>query len=288
MFEPGPVEDGRSASLVPRQRPRFTRPSCAFRLLLASIIACPLHSLLLAQGDGLVAGTVTGIRDTPLGNARIRVLGTDISAESKSDGSYRLAGVSEGHHTLEVRMLGYATGNLPFDLVKGGSVQLAVSLIAAAVPLDTVKVLATAGMTPAMRGFEERRHRGAGKFFTRSDITKMQARNFTDILRRVPGMQIQTVNSVFGSSDVVRSPRIAGGFNNRTCPMMFYINGAPFPINQDYTINQFVSTDDVAAVEVYSGSSEIPPQFNTGMASAPCGVVLIWIRDGRNEPIPGR
>jgi Outer membrane receptor for Fe3+-dicitrate len=185
-------------------------------------------------------------------------------------------------------MLGYATGNLPFDLAKGGSVQLAVSLAAAALALDTIKVSATDGMTPAMRGFEERRHRGSGKFFTRADITKMQARNFTDILRRVPGMQIQTVSSMFGAGEAVRSPRIAGGISNRTCPMMFYINGAPFPMNQDYTINQFVSTDDVAAVEVYSGSSEIPPQFNSGMASAPCGVVLIWIRDGKNEPAPGR
>ena len=255
--------------------------------VIASLLAFPFSSgSLIAQAEGNLTGIVTGAGNTPLGNARIKVLGTDIVAESRSDGSFRLAGLSDGHRTLEVRMLGYATGIIPFDIENGASRQLAVTLAATVTALDTVRVTATDGMTSAMRGFEERRHRGAGKFFTRADITKMQARNFTDILRRVPGMQIQTVNSVFGSSDAVRSPRIAGGFNNRTCPVMFYINGAPFPMNQDYTINQFVSTDDVAAVEVYSGSSEIPPQFNSGMASAPCGVVLILIRDGKNEPAP--
>lgn len=288
MIEPGFVAGGCSAAITPRPRPSLAGPSRRVFLIVASLLLCPLLDPLLAQGEGFVAGTVTGPNNTPLENARIKVLGTDLKTESKSDGTYRLAGVSEGHHTLEIRALGYTTGKLPFDVQKGGSVELAVSLATAAVALDTVKVSAMDGLTPAMRGFEERRHRGVGKFFTRADIAKMQARNFTDILRRVPGMQIQTVSSVFGSSDAVRSPRIAGGIANRTCPMMFYINGAPFPMNQDYTINQFVSTEDVAAVEVYSGSSEIPPQFNSAMASAPCGVVLIWIRDGKNEPTPGR
>ena len=178
-------------------------------------------------------------------------------------------------------MLGFATGMYPFEIAAGGAIQMPVTLVSIATALDTVRVTSSDGLTPAMRGFEDRRRRGAGKFFTMQDIARMQVRTVSDILRRAPGIQIQNVSGVFGPNDAVRSSRTG----NHPCPVLFFVNGAPFPLQRDVTINNYVAASDVAAMEVYSGASEVPPQFNSGLSSARCGVVVIWTRAGIDPSI---
>jgi len=38
--------------------------------------------------------------------------------------------------------------------------------------------------------------------------------------------------------------------------------------------------EDVIAVEVYNGASQIPPEFQSTLLNARCGVVVIWTRVG--------
>jgi hypothetical protein len=233
------------------------------------------------QEKGLLTGTVTRTDNTPIENARVKVVGTDMVAVTRADGSYRVWGIPAGLHSLEVRMLGFSTALLRFELTTGASMQLPVTLVPVATALDTVRVSSSDGLTPAMRGFEERRRRGAGKFFTMQEIARMQVRSVSDILRRAPGIQIQNVGGMFGPSDAVRSARTG----NRPCPLLFFVNGSPFPMQPDVTINNYVAASDVAAMEVYSGASEVPPQFNSGLSTARCGVVVIWTRSGIDPSI---
>jgi len=259
----------------------------AYILPAAVCAAALLPAQLQSQDAALITGTVMTQDKRPIQNARLKVVGTDLIAESREDGTFRVWGIPAGHHSLEVRMLGYSTGMIPFDIASGANLVLPVTLVPVALTLDTVTVSSLAGLTPAMRGFEDRRARGTGRFFTRKEIRRMQARSFTDILRRAPGIQIQSVNSLFGRGDAVRSQRTGGVMGTRACPMLFYINGAPFPLSQDLTINHYLSPDDVEAVEVYNGASEIPPQFNSGMFNARCGVVVVWTRH-REDPVVSR
>jgi hypothetical protein len=60
--------------------------------------------------------------------------------------------------------------------------------------------------------------------------------------------------------------------------MIYYVNGSLFPLSSDASINQYVATDDLAAVEVYTGSSQIPPEFNSSLYGSRCGVVALWTR----------
>ena len=234
-----------------------------------------------AQERGLLTGIVTRIDKTPIENARVKVVGTDIIAETRADGSYRLWGIPAGQHAIEVRMLGFATALLRFEISAGAAMEMPITLVTVATALDTVRVSSSDGLSPAMRGFEERRRRGGGKFFTMQEITRMQVRSVSDILRRAPGIQIQNVGGVFGPSDAVRSSRTG----NRPCPLLFFVNGSPFPMQPDVTINNYVAASDVAAMEVYSGAAEVPPQFNSGLSTARCGVVVIWTRAGIDPSI---
>ena len=162
------------------------------------------------------------------------------------------------------------------------------ALVAAAVPLAPVEVRGERAVSPALRGFEARRAHGNGYFFNRQEITRMQARVFTDVLRRVPGVNVQPISGPHGSGDVVRMSRTIGVMGARACPVLYYMNGTPFPVTGDVPINTYIVPEDVAAIEIYNGMSQIPPEFSSSLHNARCGVIVIWtlnsIEDSTSSP----
>jgi hypothetical protein len=239
-----------------------------------------------AQASGTLTGVVVGTDAAPLADARLRIVGTDPTVLSNKDGRFRLTGVSPGDRVLEVRRLGYVAALQPVKVVAGDTLQVQVVLALVPVPLPAVQVEAEpAALLPAMRGFEERRTQGYGHFFTRQEITRMQPRVFTDVLRRVPGVQVQPVPGSLGPNEMIRMARTTGVTGARACPVLFYLNGTPFPVTGDISINQYVVPEEVLAVEVYNGTSQIPPQFQANLLNARCGVIVIWTRAGaQDEP----
>jgi hypothetical protein len=226
-----------------------------------------------AQSTGTLTGRITASDGSPIGQAQIAVRGTVLRAVAAADGGFRLAGVPIQAQTLDVRMLGYEPRALSVDVRADESVDIQVMLVAIALPLEAVEVVSDVAVTPAMRGFNERRSRGPGVFFTRDDIARMQPRAFTDVLRRVPGLQIRPIRGGLGNNVSVQT-------RGSECQMLFFLNGNAFPIPSDQPINHFVAPEEVIAVEVYSGSSEIPAQFNSSRFNSRCGVVVIWTRHG--------
>jgi hypothetical protein len=242
---------------------------------------------LSAQARGTLIGTVTDTGQVPIAGARITLTGTDGVALTEPNGRLRLARAVAGAQTLEVRRLGYKRVFLAVQVDGGTTREVRVTMLADPTALDPVEVTAQRAMSPQMRGFEERRARGAGFFFTREQIARMQPRVVTDVLRRVPGVQIQPVQGPYETSYVVRMSRATGGLGNRACPVLFFINGTPFPVTGEDAINAHISPDDIEAIEVYSGTSRIPPQLTSNMHNSRCGVIAIWTRDGKDaKPSP--
>jgi len=240
--------------------------------------------LSLLQALGTVTGTVTGENATPLPQARIRIAGTDPTVLSSKDGQFQLGSVTPGHLVLEVRLLGYVAVLRALDVGAGETLRVNVVLASAPIPLKAVEVeVEGARILPAMRAFQERRAHGNGHYFNRQEIARIQPRVITDVLRRVPGVQIQPVSGAFGSNEMVRMDRTTGVMGGRPCPVLFYVNGTPFPVTGDFSINQYVVPEDVIAIEVYAGMSQIPPEFQANLLNARCGVIAIWTRQGNED-----
>jgi hypothetical protein len=238
---------------------------------------------LATQAVGTLSGIVMASDASPLDEARITVLGRRLAVLSGRDGRFVLTGLHAGVQVIEVQRLGYATLLSSLEIPAGETLHVEVVLRTEAVPLPSVEV-PTEGPVPALlRGFYDRKALGAGFFLTPEEIAAMQPRLFTDLLRRAPGVRLQPVRGPSGSSYQAVTARVSG---SRVCPMQYFLDGVPFPVTGDIGINNLVQPQDIAAIEVYSGTSRVPVQFHSG--SAYCGVIVIWTRSAQQPPDPPR
>ena len=229
-----------------------------------------------AQTAGTLSGVVTTANKLPIAEAHVGITDTDLTATTRVDGAFDVPRVPAGRHQLRVVMVGYIPAVMSIEIVAADT--LRVNLVLEPAALETVTVTADANFFVGIAGFEERKARGLGRYFTRDEIKAMQPRQLTDVLRRVPGMAIETgVSGLSGGSSTARTGRSITGANS-PCVIAYYLNGSPLPLSDDISVNHFVAVEDVAALEVYTGSSQIPPEFNSSLHGSRCGVVAIWTR----------
>ena len=234
-------------------------------------IASPARAQVSQQASGpavtaKLLGTVTDTSGVRLSRAEVWLLTTaTIRAVTDDSGEFQLTGLPAGAVTFAVRRLGYESATFSTTLKPGKTHRATFPLTPSVQPLAEVKVQDTASSWLSL--FEQRRsmQRG-GTFITRRDFEKENLRIATDILRRVPGVQIMPTRT--GTAVIMNR-----GSGARRCVPQLYVHQTPYSGSfDDFT------PDDIEALEVYVGISEIPPDLIT-MGRPICAAIVIWTRE---------
>lgn len=198
-------------------------------------------------------------------SAEVRMAVTD------SDGRFAMREVPEGRYTLEARHIGYGPLDYHFELPGDEDVHFDIQLVPDPIELDAVVATGAPEISPRMRGFYDRKDRGIGRFISRSDIEARNPFRVSDLFRTMAGVRVQPGPGNRGGRLLMR----------RGCEPAVYIDGIRTTEGARY-IDDYVSTGDVEAVEVYN-VSQVPAQFDQGT----CGVVALWTRPPGTDPDEG-
>jgi len=234
-------------------------------VLLLSAVAWPAF----AQSVGAIRGTIKDSTGIPIPGVEIVLLQGHSAVYSDSLGVFRFANIPSGKRALHFRRLGFSPKSLEADVTEGTTLALAVVLEAYATEIEGMTVEEATRRRQMLSDFYDRSSRGFGHFVTREQIEKRNPMNLSDMMRMIPGARIVPLRG--SSQATLRFSRAQG---TRDCPPQYWVDGVKaWNLNIDDIVPQ-----DVEGIEIYSGASTVPPQYNTREGTTICGVVLIWTR----------
>jgi hypothetical protein len=196
-----------------------------------------------------------------------------VHAITGDSGEFRIAGLPPGAVVFNVRRIGFESASFT-AVLKGGRTQRAkFSLTPTAQALPLVAVSDTANKTHWLDDFTRRKGTNRGTFISREEIERKGARMGTDVVRSVPGLRLVPRRGGIGNQVLMTR-----GDGPRACvPQMFVHNMA-----YSGTLDDFVA-EDIEAVEVYVGTSEVPAELDKA-GKGICGAIVVWTRDPRKPP----
>jgi len=226
-------------------------------VLVAALFAGPVQ----AQ-QGTVAGQVTDkSNQQPVVGAQVLITGTSLQARTGRDGHFTIIKVPAGQYSVQVRIIGFATGTMSVSVAAGEVATADFALTAAAVPLDAIVVSATG---------EEQIKRELGNNVGSIDAAKINQEaapeNASDLLNsRIPGVEVMQSGGTTGSGSRIRI-RGATSLSLRNEPIVVVdgvrIDNTPqagslenFTGGQAPSRLNDLNPDDIESIEVVKGPS---------------------------------
>lgn len=217
--------------------------------------------------EGIVVDSATGA-----GVAGAEVVVGHRRTSTDAQGTFMLEGARPGSDTLRVRRLGFRASTM---LLTERTADERVRVVLAALPhqLDPIVVHAKwEGFTGRLAGYYHRLSRGAtGQFITRADLDGERTGLLTNVLQRVPGIQVR------------RGP---GGpelsMRGRNCRPLVWVDGVA--VRGEVDLDAF-SPSSLHGVELYFGAVSAPLRFHALKGMSECGTILLWSRGADTDPV---
>jgi hypothetical protein len=234
----------------------------------------------------VIDGAVSDTNLISLSDATVSILGSNVHVATGANGRFRITRLAAGQYLVVVHHLGYVPMSTSIQVADGDTLRVSFMLRQIATALDTV-VIAAKSLGARMTEFEERRKLGFGHFLTQADIEQRNSVFLGDLLAVVPSIKIQEGPS----SQAAYSAR------GQLCPFQVFVDGVyfapteppppPVPTQgpglgrtppQGTNLLELPPVSNIAGIEIYSGPSTIPLQYQR--LDAGCGVILIWTKAG--------
>jgi hypothetical protein len=170
-------------------------------------------------------------------------------------------------HRLVVRKLGFA----PLDVTSaltGGSAGLTLHLRAVIPELESVNV--TAPGNRARSEFALRARTGIGDYFTEADIERLKPDCLLDLLKRLPGVQVEKGIGCHGGVSVFRGAGTINGDQAANGCVHLVVDGGPASGYDS------VPVDDIIGVEFYD---EVDAPIRYGNQ---CAVIEVWTKQAQS------
>jgi carboxypeptidase family protein/TonB-dependent receptor-like protein len=223
---------------------------------------------MIVRGRARVTGRVLNKYGQPIAGARVELQNTGAATKTRANGDFVLDSLPSGTQTIEVRQLGFSPTEVPVELSMNTPQTVTVKMSDYVPVLSEMRVTAQRERGLNDVGFADRKKTGMGYYLDADQIKMRQTTQFSDMLRTVPGIRVQPVGDGSGANVITSSRDPTGG-----C-VTFYVDGAPWQQMTPGDLDEYVRPEEVAAIEVYNGSTA-PPQFQVAGMSG-CTTIVIW------------
>lgn len=259
--------------------------------IVASALAIlPTHGR--AQNATLLGRVLRDSSEVPLTGAEIQIVSLGLRTRSDSLGRFRIQGIAQGTHEIEVRLIGFQPSKAR---VQFGSalVEADFVLVPLATQLQQVEIV-DASSADARRfaikltEFEERRSSGIGRYLTADQFARENGRPTSSIIAsRIAGFRIMRAQGrswlASGRDQSSRNaPSKSDGISvPQGCYVQVIVNGRieyGGQSGQSLFDVDALNSLDIIGMEFYSVANT-PSRFKNSGASQ-CGTVIIWTKGG--------
>ena len=227
-----------------RHATSFTPPTASRALwrtlapasLTLAVLATALPSTASAQS---ISGVVRSQAGNPVASAQVYLVDSDLGALTQADGSYSIANVPAGTHTLAVQSLGYRTESVEVTVVAGQSAVHNFVLTQQALQLDELVVTGTAAGSRV-------REIGNSVGVIDAEVAELQPiANVSDLLRgRMAGVVVQQGSGDAGTASTIK---IRGSSTMRLVNdgPLIYIDGVRVSNRMENGVRDVSRIDDI-------------------------------------------
>jgi hypothetical protein len=250
-----------------------------FRILLKTLTGCAMLAVVSTSADaqqrktGTLAGVVMDEHGAAVPNVEVAVAKLARTVRTDSAGKFILGFMPVGSFDVSFRRLSYTPIMVMIEITPGDTTEAEVKLNVAAAQMTTVKVEESPERSRTLDGFEDRRKMGIGHFITRKQIEERNPLLLSDMTRTIPGTEVRARGA--NGRAALRFTRASA---HGDCPPNYYVDGI---FLAGYNIDD-MPVSDVEAIELYPGTTGLPPQFAKARSTLVCGTIAIWTR------IPGK
>jgi TPR repeat protein len=227
------------------------------------------------NAPGVIVGRVTdqegalGLSDVDI-NVVNRLTGRTISNQQ---GRFSLERLTPGLVEIRFERLGYEPQNQMIIVQPGVTMDVLTQMSTRPIPLAPIQVVAVRSPYLERNGFYDRSISTWGTQFGPAEITALMPQTLSDLIFRVPAVQVEGGRTVGSEARVVSRRRY--GATEAACALDIYMDGVRM---EDYNFNE-IPPNQVEALEIYQGL-DVPAQFQRRSSESGCGIVLIWTKRG--------